>query len=37
MKLHDAAKDYLAYLKLEQGATKATNRTYGANLRAFLR
>jgi site-specific recombinase XerD len=37
MKLHDAARDYLAYLRHEQGATATTIRTYKSGLNSFLR
>ena len=37
MQLHDAARDYLRYLKHEQGATATTYRTYQSGLNAFLR
>lgn len=32
-----AIADYLIYLRIEQGATKATAKTYGPHLRHFLR
>jgi hypothetical protein len=37
MNLHDAAADYLRFLKHEQGATATTYRTYQSGLNAFLR
>lgn len=37
MKLYDATRDYLAYLRHEQGATPATHKTYQNRLNHFLR
>ena len=37
MKLHDATRDYLAYLQHEQGAAKTTFTTYQNRLNNLLR